>query len=79
MGFSYQILADTFHVEKTTIRYLCRRFGLASNIHTLVKRIDIRTTTKKIEPVYTEENINPGKSYAQYIQDEKNRKQSASR
>lgn len=76
LGWSYTVLADRFNVPKTTIRYLCRKFGLAENIQVTVTRPDGRTTTKTPRILHNEmdEVINPGKSYAEYLQDERDRK-----
>lgn len=72
MGFSYTVLADTFHVPKETIRYLCRRFGLGErNVTTTVKRL---APTPRPKPTYTEEKINPGKTYAEYLAEDRERK-----
>jgi len=70
LGASYMVLAEHFNVEKTTIRYLCRKFGLGGSINPPVHR----TTREKKKSFYTEEAINPGKTYAQYLQEEKDRK-----
>jgi len=75
LGWSYMALADKFNVPKTTIRYLCRRFGLANNVRVTVLRQDVSTTTSHHIETYTEEDrINPGKTYAEYLQEEKDRK-----
>lgn len=76
LGWSYTTLSDKFKVPKTTIRYLCRRFGLAGNVKVTVFREDTRTTTKQPKTTYDEryDRINPGKSYAEYMQDERDRK-----
>lgn len=71
MGFSFTVLSEVFSVDKSTIRYLCRRFGLGEqNVITTVKR----TPTPKPKPVYTEEKINQGHTYAEYLAIEKQRK-----
>lgn len=71
MGFSYTVLADTFGVPKETIRYLCRRFGLGErSVTTTVKRI---APTTRLQPIYTEDKINPGKTYAEYLAEDRER------
>lgn len=74
LGCSYQKLANEFQVDKLTIRYLCKRFGLAGTMNPT----SARTTTKRPESSYHRatqtESINPGKTYAEYIKDEQNRK-----
>lgn len=72
LGYSYTVLADKYKVPKTTIRYLVRKFGLAGKETTVVIRQ--RATRVKIIPLYTEEIINPGKTYAEYVAEEKARK-----
>lgn len=74
LGWSYTTLSDKYSVPKTTIRYLCRRFGLSGNTKTTYIRTS-RTTTAMPPELYTdEERINPGKSYAEYLRDERERK-----
>lgn len=74
LGWSYTTLADKYKVPKTTIRYLCRKFGLHEGT---VQVTIIRTTTTPVSKIMhneQEEVINPGKTYAQYLQDQKDRK-----
>lgn len=70
LGASYTILAEHFSVRKDTIVYLCRKFGLGGAYNPPIAR----TTRKAKEPLYTEETINPGKTYAEYLKEEKERK-----
>lgn len=72
LGYSYTVLAEYFGVPKLTIRYLVRKFGLAED--TIQPKVIRKRTTIKI-PVHTynEEIINPGKSYAEYLREEKKR------
>lgn len=73
MGFSYTVLAETFNVPKLTIRYLCRRFGLdEKNVTTIVVRQ--AATTRRPKYDYSEEKINPGKTYAEYVREERERR-----
>lgn len=77
LGWSYMALADKYNVPKTTIRYLCRKFGLHERaVNVVVYRQDIRTTIPQKIVLYNErdEVINQGKTYAEYLQDEKKRK-----
>lgn len=77
LGWSYTLLADKFSVPKTTIRYLCRRFGLAENaVATTTIRRDSGATRPKPPALYNEkdERINKGKSYAEYLKEEQDRK-----
>lgn len=76
LGWSYTALGDRFSVPKTTIRYLCRRFGLAGNVTVITFRQHSNATsnTSKMLNNEREEMINPGKSYAQYLQEQKDRK-----
>lgn len=71
LGHSYTMLSDRFNVPKTTVRYICRKFGYAGNIETIIIRK--RTTIPISKPLYTE-RINEGKTYAQYLQAERDRK-----
>ena len=73
LGYSYTVLADKYSVPKTTIRYLCRKFGLHEGV-IQTKIVRQRTTTEQDQPSYTEEKINPGKTYAQYLKEEKERR-----
>ncbi len=73
LGYSYTLLSDKYGVPKTTIRYLCRKFGLHEGaVQTVLIRK--RTTTILPKPSHTEETINRGKTYAEYLQIEKQRK-----
>lgn len=74
LGWSYTALADKYGVEKTTIRYLCRKFGLAEkSVETIVFRMHPRTTIlPPPEPV--ELRINPGKTYAEYLKEDQERR-----
>lgn len=77
LGYSYQALADEFKVEKTTIRYLSRKFGLSEkNVDTLYQRHKTYTIAAKRETLYDEREgpINPGKTYAEYLADERARR-----
>lgn len=72
LGASYGVLAAKFGIEKTTVRYICRRFGLAG-----AKNPPIRhktTTSKPLLPSYDEEKVNPGRTYADYLKIEQKRK-----
>lgn len=84
LNWSYNELSEEFKVPKTTIRYLVRRFGLAGAYnppirgklampHLYPKGSATRTTGKILysNPI---ETTNPGKTYKQYLEDEKNRK-----
>lgn len=71
LGHSYTVLSDKYGVPKTTIRYLCRKFGLNHEVPTVVIRQ--RTTTVPETTTYTEK-INEGKTYAEYLQAERERK-----
>lgn len=76
LGYSYQALADEFGVEKTTIRYLCRKFGLSEKtVQPLYFRKKTYTIAARREAAYDDQEgpINPGKSYAEYLQDERER------
>jgi Zn-dependent peptidase ImmA (M78 family) len=73
LGYSYTVLADRYNVPKTTIRYLVRRFGLTENkVQATVTRS--HTTTQSPKYQYVEETINPGKTYAEYIKEEQERR-----
>lgn len=72
LGWSYTRLADHFNVPKTTIRYLCRKFGLSEKTVTTVI-VREHTTVGRTYPTYDEERINPGKTYAEYLKEERER------
>lgn len=73
LGYSYNVLADRYNVPKSTIRYLCRKFGLhEGTVQAVIVRQ--RTTTEVPTVTYTEETINPGKTYAEYLKEERERK-----
>lgn len=77
LGYSYQALADKFGVEKTTIRYLCRKFGLSEKeVETQYQRHKTYAIAAKKQLVYDDREgpINPGKTYAQYLQEERDRR-----
>lgn len=73
LGASYLTLANHFNVPKDTIAYLCQRFGLGGKINPPIAG-PRRTTSITIKVNHTEEIINPGKTYAQYLQAEKDRR-----
>jgi len=70
LGASYMSLADEFGVTKDTIVYLCRKFGLGGKMNPPLAR----TTRVKPPRLYNELRINLGKTYAEYLQDEQDRK-----
>jgi len=73
LGWSYMALSDRFGIDKSTVRYICRKFGF----HEQVVQVRIfRTTTIMPKSIYNEQEevINPGKTYAQYLQEAKQRK-----
>ena len=72
LGWSYTLLSDRYGVQKYTIRWISRKFGLAGNVQTITIRQ--RTTTNDRKPRYTEEKVNPGMMYADYLKAEKDRK-----
>ncbi len=74
LNWSYGELSEEFSVPKTTIRYLVRRFGLAGRINPPV--LAQHRTTRIIKKVIYSEDIDSyaTKTYAEYLQDEKDRK-----
>ena len=76
LGWSYMALSDRYKVPKSTIRYLVRKFGLSRTITPTVLRQDIRATTKTRNIIYDEwgDEINQGKSYAEYRKEAQERK-----
>lgn len=80
-GWSYTALAEKYDCPKLTIRFLARRNGLGgNNIVVQVTRQDyLRMNTTPLEEVTVvqtapEERISQGKTYAEYLKDEHNRK-----
>lgn len=74
LGYSYTVLADRYGVPKETIRFLCRRFGLdQKNVETVFFR-EHSAPTVQPRVDYNEEIINEGKTYAQYLKEEEERK-----
>lgn len=73
LGYSYTVLSEHFGVPKLTIRYLVRKFGLAEDVIE-PKVIRQRTTVKSVVHTYDEEVINPGKTYKEYLAEEKARR-----
>jgi len=72
LNWSYTELAEEFKVKKTTIRYLVRRFGLNGKYKPPIRKG--RATSKYAHILYAEKKVNPGKTYAQYLQEENERK-----
>lgn len=74
LGYSYTELAEKFKCPRNTIEYLCQKFGLGGAKKPPIARS--RTTSMKIHTPYyeNEERINPGRTYAEYLQIEKERK-----
>ncbi len=72
LGYSYTVLADRYRVPKYTIRYICRRFGLAGKTATKIRSATTTRKQNKKTPIL--ETINQGKTYAEYLQDERDRK-----
>jgi len=80
-GWSYTALAEAYDCPKLTIRFLARKYGLTGDtIVTQFSRQDyLRTTTNAIQEgtmSHTEPDgkINEGKTYQEYVQEEKERK-----
>lgn len=71
LKWSYLELAQEFKVPKLTIRYLVRRFGLVGKYKPSIP--GPRTTSKRVTVGYPSENINLGKTYAEYLQEAKER------
>lgn len=75
LNWSYNELSEEFHVPKTTIRYLIRRFGLAGRFNPPTKPCHSTTrSTPKISYTKPIENDYSTKTYADYIRDEQERK-----
>lgn len=72
LNWSYTELSDEFKVKKMTIRYLVRRFGLNGKYKPPIRKG--HATSKYDYLLYSEEKLNPGKTYAQYLQADKERK-----
>ena len=70
LGASYTVLSEHFNCSRNTIEYLCQKFGLGGSINPPIAR----TTRIEKKPLYTEEKINQGKTYKEYLQAEKLRK-----
>lgn len=80
-GWSYTALAERFECPKLTIRFLARKYGLTGDYITIqYSRQDyLRTTTtppqeSTIGGTQPEEKISEGKTYAEYLKDEAERK-----
>lgn len=69
LGASYTELAEEFNVSKNTIIHLCQKFGLGGSMNPPLAR----TTRKKPRFLYAESGI-PVKNYADYLEEEKQRK-----
>jgi hypothetical protein len=79
MGWSYTALAERYNCPKLTIRYLSRKYGLGHEIVTVTvdRQRYLRATTQPSPDVtigQTEEKICEGKTYAQYLKEEAERK-----
>lgn len=76
LNWSYGELSEEFAVPKTTIRYLIRRFGLAGRFNppTRANHRTTRTITNTVYSSLTESKDYSQKTYADYLQDEKDRK-----
>jgi hypothetical protein len=83
-GWSYGVLAIIYECPKTTIRFMVRKHELASDmVKPVLKLKTVRDTLPESEPHTTRkvpelpstvETINEGKTYAQYLQEEQERK-----
>ena len=77
-GYSFVFIANQFGKDHTTIIYHCQKAGLAkirgkrklAMIDLIKSHQQVEETTFCIE----EEVINSGKNYADYLEEEKNRK-----
>lgn len=67
LGWSYSELAREFNCPRNSIEYLCQKFGLGG-----AKKPPLSTTRVKQSTLYSE-STKP-KSYADYLQAEKDRK-----
>lgn len=75
LGASILELSQEFAVPKSTIRYLIRRFGLAGKYKPPIRGKARKSTPSKYETLlYVKETINPGKTYAQYLQEDRERR-----
>lgn len=74
LGWSYTDLSKKFATPQNTIAYICQKFNLGGSINPPIRKM--RTTSKDPKVFHNERNeaINRGKTYAQYLQDEQERK-----
>ena len=75
-GWSYTALAERYECPKLTIRFLARKNNLNGNIavqFTHQQFLRATTTQPKVE-VPLEEKISEGKTYVEYLKEEKERK-----
>jgi hypothetical protein len=74
LGWSYSALSERFDTPQNTIAYLCQRFNLGGSINPPIPKM--RTTSKDSKVFHNERNeaINRGKTYSEYLQEERERK-----
>lgn len=83
-GFSYKRLAEYYGVDHTTIIYWCSRYGikkhqpinLTKEIHITMKK-RFPAPAPPIKGKYKDiiyEKVNEGKTYAEYLEEERRRK-----
>ncbi len=78
-GWSYTALAERFDCPKLTIRFLARKYGMGQNtISVQYTRTDyLSATTRDMQETTqttTEERVNEGKTYAEYLAEEQARR-----
>lgn len=81
-GWSYTALAEKYECPKLTIRFLARKYGLDGNtvIVQFTRQDYLKTITIALPPATiiqttsSEEKVSEGKTYAQYVKDEKERR-----
>lgn len=78
-GWSYTALAEYYGCDKLTIRFIARKNGLTQDVViTQYTHQDYLSATteapKQVTITNTEERISEGKTYSEYLQEEKDRK-----
>ncbi len=76
-GWSYTALAERYGCPKLTIRFLARKNGLGQTVQIQFGHQDyLRATTPLVKEstIKAEERVSEGKSYAEYLKEEKERR-----
>ena len=72
-GYSTVEIGRKFGKDHTTITHHCQNAGITKNIKKIFKKVE-PFELEQLAELVDEEPVNKGKTYAEYLEEEKNRK-----